>query len=266
MTKVSFIIPYYNNGDTIQETLDSVFAQTFKEFDVWIIDDGSTDEISLAVLEKISTNEKIKILRQHNAGPSIARNSAIQKCDSEIVVPLDADDKIKPEALEHAFKFLLNDEKIGAVYGNNTFFGEKHSETNQQELDIRKLLVYNQVAMCSFIRKKVFETCGYFDEFMSKRGLEDWEFWIRITEAGWKLKHVNEQFFEIRVREKSRTYEVANKNLEELKNYVTQKHAVTFRREYLKLFYENKMLKETPDYRIGNAILKPYRFFKNLLE
>ncbi len=265
MPKVSFIIPFFNNGSTIAETVESVFGQSFIDFDVWIIDDGSTDAHSLEELKKLESRERITVLRQQNAGPSVARNLAIKQTTAEIIVPLDADDRIKPDALAKGLSFFA-DEKVGVVYGDNLFFGARNEMNLQEQFDIRKAILYNQVALCSFIRKAVFDKSGYFDEYMSKRGLEDWEFWIRITEDGWLMQHVPDVFFEIRVRPESRTYEVANKNLEDLMSYVYKKHIKVVMREYEKLFYAHKMLGETPDYKIGGQVLAPYRMLKKIFK
>lgn len=264
MPQVSFIIPYYNNGATIQETIDSIFNQSFSNFDIWIIDDGSTDPASLTKLQELKANNRITILEQANAGPSVARNLAIRQCTSQIIIPLDADDKILPGAIEKALPYFSN-ERIAAVYGDNLLFGEESQVKKQQPFNMQTALLYNGVAMCSFIRKAAFEKSGYFDEFMSLKGLEDWEMWIRWVADGWELLYLPETLFAIRVNRKSRTFETANKNLELLKAYVYQKHAALIAAEYNKLYYQKKMLAETPDYRIGNFLLSPYRALKRLL-
>ena len=91
---VSFIIPYYNSGLTIQETIDSIFNQSYPNFDIWIINDGSTDQFSIDKLQDFNGNDKIHLLHQENAGPSVARNKSIQLISAEYIVPLDADDLI----------------------------------------------------------------------------------------------------------------------------------------------------------------------------
>jgi len=75
---------------------------------------------------------------------------------------------------------------------------------------------------------------------------------------------MDETLFEIRMNANSRTFQVANKNIDAIKDYVYKKHAVILAKEFNNLFYAFKMLKETPDYKIGNTLLKPWRFFKKL--
>lgn len=263
--KVSFIIPYFNAGATIQDTIDSIYNQTYPNYDIWIINDGSTDEGSLLKLAELEKRERIKVIHQVNSGPGIARNSAIQKTDAEIIVPLDADDLICTHTLEKAIPQLMADIGIGIVYGDLEFFGAKNEIKKQVDYRHERQFIFNQVAVCACIRKEVFETCGYYDEFLSKPGLEDWEFWIRVGQSKWVFQKRNEVFFKVRVDENSRTYQVADKNLEMIKEYVYKKHASHLSLSYEKLYYEAKMLKETPDYRIGNWILKPWRLIKKWL-
>lgn len=266
MANVSFVIPFYNSADTIDATIASIRSQSYRDYDIWIIDDGSIYESSKEKLELLAKEEKVTVLMQENAGPAVARNEAIKRSNAQFIVPLDADDKIMPEALTIALPFFDQHPQIGAVYGDLQFFGEQTGIKVQDDFDIRKALLYNQVAMCSVIRKSVFEKSGYFDTFMSKPGLEDWEFWIRVTEDGWRLLHIPQILFQVRVRSSSRTFQQANKNLSLLYRHVWAKHALTVRREYEKLFYERKQLAETPDYRIGNKLMAPYRALKKLFK
>jgi glycosyltransferase involved in cell wall biosynthesis len=263
---VSFIIPYFNAGSTIQETIDSVFNQSYPNFDIWIINDGSTDKLSIEKLKDFEGNDKIHILHQENAGPSVARNNAIKRTKSDFILPLDADDKILNKTIIHCLNEFNNDNEIGVVYGNLHFFGETTFIKDQAIFYLNNQLLWNQVAVCSLIRKGVFEDIGFYDEKLSKIGLEDWEFWIRVGISKWKFKKVNELHFQIRTSKHSRTFAVANKNVSEIKEYVFKKHYSSIIDEYSRLLYDKKMLLETPDYKIGNLILSPYRFIKKLFK
>jgi glycosyltransferase involved in cell wall biosynthesis len=262
---VSFIIPYYNAGNTIKETVDSILNQDYTNFDIWIVNDGSTDMQSLAKLNEFESNTKITVLHQQNAGPSVARNNAIKQTDAKYIVPLDADDLIKRDTLSKAISILEKDTGIGVVYGNLRFFGSRDELKNQSLFDMQKQMLWNQIAVCSVIRKQIFDECGYFDEWLSKPGLEDWEFWIRVGQSHWKFKKIDEVLFEVSVNDSSRTYQVANKNIDAIKEYVYRKHAVLLASVYNEIYYEKKMLRETPDFRIGNFMLKPYRMLKRII-
>ncbi len=261
---VSFIIPFYNSGATIQETIDSILQQSFEDFDIWIINDGSTDIYSLSKLDELKSNPRIKILHQENAGPSIARNNAILKTNARYILPIDADNKICNGVVEKALSVISEDGKTGAVYGNFMWFGERGGVKIQEKFEMNRALLYNQVDTCALIRREVFEGGVMYDEFLSKPGLEDWEFWINMVSQGWQLRHLNCTFFEMRVSEQSRTFQVANKNIYMIKEYVHKKHVSTLAIEYEGLFYNLKMLKESPDFRIGSLFLYPYRSLKKL--
>lgn len=263
---VSFIIPYYNAGATIQETIDSIYNQSYTNFDIWLINDGSTDSYSLEKLKEFEGKEKIHLLHQENSGPSVARNKAIQLCTAEFIVPLDADDLIEATTLSACVPRATSDKEIGVVYGNLHYFGESNELKIQQVFALERQLLWNQIAVCCLIRKEVFSTVGYYDEHLSKLGLEDWEFWLRVGQSTWKFSKIEEVHFRIRVLGSSRTYEVANKHLTEIKKYVYEQHSNLLAQQFEVFYYDKKMLLETPDYRIGKFLLSPLRWIKHVLK
>lgn len=262
---VSFIIPYFNAGVTIQETIESVFNQSYANFDIWIINDGSTDPFSIEKLKDFEANEKIHILHQENAGPSVARNNAIKQSNASFFIPLDADDLIEKTTISECIQEMSTNNKIGIVYGNLHFFGDLTEVKVQQQFSLERQILWNQIAVCCLIRKRVFDDVGLYDEYLSKLGLEDWEFWIRVGVSNWEFKKIENVHFYIRVNSLSRTFEVANQNLSKIKEYVCQKHAHIWMEEYEKKYYAFKILKETPDFKIGKFIMSPYRFIKKKL-
>lgn len=259
---VSFIIPYYNAGETIQETVDSIFNQSYENFDIWIVNDDSTETGSVAKLKDFEGNNRVHILHQENSGPSIARNMAIQKTTADFIIPLDADDLIEKYVLQESIQFMVQNPETGVVYGNIQFFGEQNAIKKQADFSLERQVLMNQIAVTALIRKDVFNEVGLYDEFLSKLGLEDWEFWLRMGQSSWQFKKLEKIFFNVRVNKSSRTYEVANKNLHVIKDYVFKKHLSLCMEKYQDLYYQKKQLLETPDYRIGNFLLAPYRYIK----
>lgn len=263
LPKVSFIIPFYNAGTTIEETLDSIFKQDYNNFDIWIVNDGTTDLTSLNTLQKLASIERVNVLHQANKGPSSARNLGIKKTTSDLVFLLDADNLIVKDALSKLVKFLIEN-KGDAVYGNTILFGADTGNIKPGSLDIRKLLLFNSIDTCALIRKDLFEKIEY-DLQLSKLGLEDWEFWINCYAQQKQVLYYDIDVQHFRVSENSRTYTQANKNLEQIKTYIYSKHAQLLGEQYEKLYYDLKMERESPDLKIGKIILKPYRLLKNLL-
>lgn len=262
---VSFIIPFFNAGETIQETIDSIFNQSYSNFDIWIINDGSTDPVSVEKLKAFEQHENITIIHQENAGPSVARNVAIQKTNADYILPIDADNTMIATALSQFIDFAEKHPEFDAFHGDMIYFGQKNSYFKREEYDKLKSILVSQIDTCALIRKSVFEKGLLYDVYLSKLGLEDWEFWINFHNQGFKSNYISNALFNMRVEFSSRTYQVANKNLNIIKEYVLTKHIQYLLENYSILFYQKKQLLETPDYRIGSILMKPFRFFKSMI-
>ena len=115
MPKISVIIPLYNKGFIISETLDSVLAQTFTDFEVVIVNDGSTDN-SFEIVSRFS-DERIKLFQQQNKGAAAARNLGIEKATGELIAFLDADDYWYPNHLDELYQLYIDFPNCG-IYCN----------------------------------------------------------------------------------------------------------------------------------------------------
>lgn len=111
MEKVSIIMPCYNDGKYIKESIDSVLAQTYPELELIIIDDGSDDPETQNILHNIQ-DERITILNNYHRGPAHARNHGIMEATGTYILPLDSDDKIDPCYVEKAVNILENNANI----------------------------------------------------------------------------------------------------------------------------------------------------------
>lgn len=114
--RVSVLIPAYNEDRVIARTINSVLAQTYPNFDVWTIDDGSTDD-TFTHARSASADTRLHVLRQPNAGKAAALNTGIAHASGDIVVVIDADTILAPNALHHLVR-PLSDSRVGAVAGN----------------------------------------------------------------------------------------------------------------------------------------------------
>ena len=178
--KISVVIPCYNYGEFLPEAIDSVFAQTFQDFEVIIVDDGSTDSLTQEVLSQID-HPKIRVIRQEHQGAPVARNRAIQEAQGEFIVPLDADDTIAPSYLEKCCSAIAQFPKVGFVYTQRVHFGEE-SMTVGREYDFDRLLIENYINTNALCRKSDWEKVGGYREDLSC--FQDWEFWINFGKHG----------------------------------------------------------------------------------
>jgi glycosyltransferase involved in cell wall biosynthesis len=186
MPYVSVIIPTYNRSNFITETIDSVLAQTYLDFEIIIVDDGSTDN----TLEVLSLyGEKIKIIQQDNQGQGPARNAGIKSSKGEWIAFLDSDDLWKPNKLQMQYELIKNKHDLVWVYSDADAFdvitGEiLYSFGDKQKLwegDIlEKILIQNFIpSPTPLIKKSIFEHVGYFHNYEVS---QDWDMWMRISE------------------------------------------------------------------------------------
>ena len=182
---VSIIIPCFNVEKTIYQVLTSVMHQTYKSFEIILIDDGSIDETKQSIKAFFRKNPKIewRYIYQVNAGPSKARNKGIQEARGKYIAFLDADDMWHPQKLEIV---LLTMEKynlsiLGHGFHLNRNFDKIFDTTNLQQSLMQKtfwnLLLKNFAVTPSVVVTR--ESCLLFDESM--RYMEDHELWLRMS-------------------------------------------------------------------------------------
>jgi glycosyltransferase involved in cell wall biosynthesis len=192
---VSVIIPTYNRAKTIERAVNSVLAQTWKEIEVIVVDDGSTDETN-EVLKRYG--DKLRVIRQQNGGASAARNTGIKAATGEIISFLDSDDAWLPPKTERQANLLQRTESSGVVCcvcnarmlfssGAVTSFqvAGLHPEqaegvwSNPAHILVDRFLLFNQVAA---IRREALDHSGYFREDL--RIMEDYDLALRLSLMG----------------------------------------------------------------------------------
>lgn len=185
MPKVSVVIPAYNAMTYLPDTLNSVLQQTFSDFEVLIIDDGSTDHIQAWVAQNI-TDSRVRLIAQANQGLSAARNTGIANAQGEYVAFLDADDLWKPTKLEVQVHYLDNNPAVGLVYNWIAVIDAEGKLTGKVwrgdiEGDVLAEVLQRNIIDCPsvLVRRKCFEDVGVFDRTL--RSVEDWDMWIRIA-------------------------------------------------------------------------------------
>lgn len=204
MPKVSVVIPCYNHGEFLPETLNSVHAQTFADYEIIVVNDGSTDEATVTLLQRLNM-AKTNVMHTDNHGVSAARNSGISEARGDYILPLDADDKIGCDYLELAVSLLDSRPEVGIVYCERLLFGELDGLAPLPEYDPRLLLMDNCICPAALFRKVDWENVGGYSEKMVY-GWEDWDFWISLSELGRQVVKIPEPLFFYRVRKVSRDH------------------------------------------------------------
>lgn len=201
MPKVSIIIPFFNQGYCLSESIDSALSQNFDDYDIIIVNDGSTDPISNRIFQSIS-DPKIQKIETENQGLSAARNTAVKRSTAEFILPLDSDDRLHPDYLKKAVQILEEHKEVGIVYPNVELFGEEQGVWQVEPYSFPEILTNPQIIASSLYRKSDWETVGGYKSDMIY-GWEDYDFWLSLIELGREVYHIPEVLFYYRQTEGS---------------------------------------------------------------
>lgn len=185
MPEISVVIPVYNGQKTIKQTIDSVLNQSFLDFELLIINDGSTDS-TLEVLSQIQ-DPRLKIFSFPNGGLSASRNRGISLASGEFIAFIDADDLWMPDKLEAQVKALQDNSQAGLAYSWTDFIDENSEFLFAGDRIFWSGDVAEKMLVCNFlehgsnplIRKQAFVEFGVFDE--SLKAAEDWDMYLRLA-------------------------------------------------------------------------------------
>lgn len=201
---VSIITPCYNDGAYIEETIQSIRAQTYTNWEIIVVDDGSDDAYTLKILEKIQHEKDIRLLRTQRLRPAGARNAGISVANGEYILPVDADDLIEPTYLERAVEKMEANSQLGIVYCHADLFGEKNGPWELPDYTFDTMLLDNVIFVTALFRRSDWEKVGGFRTSM-KHGMEDYDFWLSILELGREVYQLPETLFHYRIKASSRT-------------------------------------------------------------
>jgi glycosyltransferase involved in cell wall biosynthesis len=184
---VSVVMPAYNAAETITESVVSVFAQSYTQWELIVVNDGSTDGTCKALAPFLG-DPRVSLLQQENAGVAAARNVGICHCRGEFVAFLDADDLWEPDKLAMQVElFRSAAPTLGLVHTHQVAFSGDRQCCRPKDDDAcfgylesaQRILVYDFIATSTvMVRAGLFAEVGLFDEALA--GTEDWDLWIRI--------------------------------------------------------------------------------------
>jgi glycosyltransferase involved in cell wall biosynthesis len=197
--KISVIVPCYNHGEFLAEAVDSVLAQTRHDFEVVVVDDGSTDARTHQILSTFA-RPKTRVLRARHGGLAVARNLGIASTSGEYLCALDADDRLAPTFLERTAAVLDRDSSIAFASAWLRTFGEESWEWQPERCDLPTLLWEDTVLTAALVRRAAVEAVGGYDAAMPEQGDEDWDLWLTLVERGYRGVILPEILFEYRRR------------------------------------------------------------------
>jgi glycosyltransferase involved in cell wall biosynthesis len=207
--RVSIVIPLYNLQDFVGQAIESALGQTYKDSEVIVVNDGSTDG-SLDVAWRYE--DRIKLINQQNAGLNAARNAGANISSAEFLLPLDADDWLSPTYLEQTIPLMS--EGVGVVSTDMDMFGvvNRLQPIGHPTLHIQKWA--NTMPYCSLIRRAAFDQAGGYSSRPDIQAYGDWNLWISILKRGWRVAPLPKPLFHYRVRPVSMRSEVEPQHAE----------------------------------------------------
>ena len=195
--EVAVVIPCYRYARFLPEAVQSVLAQTWPNVRIVIVDDGSPDDTAVAAQRLIAAHPRARItlVQQANAGLAAARNAGVRATASPFVLPLDADDRLEPEAIETLLRALLASGADVATPNGRTF-GDVDRPLRTRPVTRARLVANNCLVYCSLFRRELFDRIGGYGPI--KPGYEDWDFWLSGLERGARFVHVPADLFRYR--------------------------------------------------------------------
>lgn len=221
--KVSIIIPCYNQGIYVAEAIQSALDQTYDNIEIVCVNDASTDN-SREVIRKFADEHKeiIFIENPENKGVINSRNKAIAACSGEYILPLDADDIIKPTYVAKAMQVFAEKPEIGVVYCKARFFGSKNEDWDLPDFGMH-ILFDNCVFNSALFRKSDFMKIGQYKPYM-KSGAEDWDLWLSLLEEGIRFYRLDEVLFLYRKYKSESRSDHSGEHVEDVYRNIVRHH------------------------------------------
>ena len=264
MAKVGVVIPCYNYGQYLEEAIDSVLRQTYTDYEIVVVDDGSNDLLTKHVLRNID-KPKTRVIHIENSGVAVARNVGIEALDCEYILPLDADDKIAATYLEKIVPILDARAYVSIVNSEAEYFGDLSGKIVVEHCNkLPQMLFHNFILVTSLFRKSDWKKVGGFSSKMVD-GAEDTDFWISIAALGGMVYTVPETLFYYRIKRNSRQRNfLVNQNRSQTMLQIAANHLDLYREhaEYILAEYY-RLESELREYQ---DLMRRFSRYKRLLD
>lgn len=228
MTIVTVIIPTYNRCETLKKAIKSVFEQTFQDFEIVVVDDGSTDQTS-AYLSTLKDRRFHYVRFATNRGANQARNEGIKNSNCSFVAFLDDDDRWAPTKLEKQIN-VIREYDVDLCYSGFNLFTRKKKLTKyiyyrQRYSDLYKSIMYDNF-LCStssiLVKKELVEQVGCFDPNLS--ALQDYDLFIRLISNGCRIKGIDEPLVNYYIIDENRSISCSLSNYKNAAEYICHKY------------------------------------------
>ena len=229
---ISVIVPCYNQGNYLKETIQSALGSTYRPLEIIIINDGSTDNSLEIAKELEALHAEVRVLDQINAGVTKARNVGIGAARGEYILPLDGDDLIAPDYIEKGLAVLSARPEVKVVYCQAEKFNESMRKPwKLKPFSLSQLAKDNMIFVSALYRKSdALEVGGYSEDM--HMGREDWEFWIKMLKNGGEVIRLSEIGFFYRLTPTSKRKKTGGATFKRARiNYLNAKHMDFFERE-----------------------------------
>ncbi|CAE6744181.1 putative glycosyltransferase EpsJ [Paraburkholderia domus] len=206
MSKVSIVVPCFNQEEFIAEALESVLRQSYDDWECIIVNDGSTDGSGAIIERYTKTDRRFRAFTKENGGVAAARNFGFAQASGALFVPLDGDDKLHPDFLRRAVGYFTAQPDTDLVHCKTKRFGATGKVWRLPEYSYEKLLWQNMIVNTAMYRREAFLRVGGYSLEMI-HGFEDWEFYVRLLSPQSKVCFIDAPLFLYRVKNSSRSTE-----------------------------------------------------------
>ncbi|MBC8160529.1 MAG: glycosyltransferase family 2 protein [Roseiflexaceae bacterium] len=192
---IAVVIPCHNHAHFLAGAVASVVGQTYHDWELIIVDDGSTDHTQQVATQLIArfAGRPIRLISQANRGQGASRNAGIAASAAPFILTLDADDLIAAPFLERTLAALESDPQLGFVTTNVRFFGAEATTWSGGEPSRERMRYDCRMVMAVLFRRSAWAEADGFLEQRARQGYEDWDFWLRLIERGYRGRLVPQE-------------------------------------------------------------------------
>jgi glycosyltransferase involved in cell wall biosynthesis len=223
---ITVVIPCFNHGRFVLESVERALGQDGGPPQVIVVDDGSTNEDTLSALDQLP--DGVRLIRQENAGVAVARNAGFENAETDLLLMVDADDRLTPDAIDVLRPPLEAKPDVGYCYGLMKLIGAWSGVLRFPDFD-PYILLHRSIAgaQLGLVRRRCWEDAGGFDPAID--GYEDWDFCLSALEKGWLGLQIDRVTHEYRKHERSGEEE-HRRRYRHIYRQIRAKHADLFAR------------------------------------